>query len=204
MKMEIIKVRKKTEADIVFASMEDMKSFFDQINNGQGVIFDYVDEKDSRNGEYISPSILTLISDGKVKITSKEKKQQENAKEIRLIEKDQAVGLALASALQAANIKYIGSGQPKDFMDLFSVAGGMSAGGSIGTMLGMIKETDPELHKSVISAIENVSKKDKGFSLDNIDAKTVEMAMAFIKTTKPEVYKQIKELTKDEEKTNEQ
>jgi len=72
--MEIIKVRKKTEADIVFASMEDMKSFFDQINNGQGVIFDYVDEKDSRNGEYISPSILTLISDGKVKITSKEKK----------------------------------------------------------------------------------------------------------------------------------
>ncbi|MDD4437647.1 MAG: SPFH domain-containing protein [Tissierellia bacterium] len=131
-----------------------------------------------------------------------QKKQQEYAKEIRLIEKDQVVGLALAEALKAANIKYIGSGQPKDFMDLFSVAGGMSTGGSIGTMLDMIRETDPELHKSVINAIENVSKKDKGFSLDNIDEKTVEMVIGLIKATKPEVYKQIKELTKDEEKSS--
>ena len=73
--MEIINVRKKTDTDIVFASMEDMKSFFDQINNGQGVIFDYVDcENEFQNGEYVNPSILTLISDGKIKITSKEKK----------------------------------------------------------------------------------------------------------------------------------
>jgi hypothetical protein len=72
--MEIIEVKKKTDTDIIFASMEDMKSFFDQINNGQGVIFDYVDEGDSRNGEYVSPSILTQISDNKIKITSKEKK----------------------------------------------------------------------------------------------------------------------------------
>jgi hypothetical protein len=69
-------------------------------------------------------------------------------------------------------------------------------------MLDMIKETDPDLHKSVINAIENVSKKDKGFSLHNIDEKTVEMVIGLIKATKPEVYKQIKELTKDEEKSS--
>ena len=131
-----------------------------------------------------------------------QKKQQEYAKEIRVIEKDQIVGLALASALQAANIKYIGSGAPKDFMDLFSVAGGMSAGGSIGTMLGMIKETDPELHASVVKAIEGVAAKDKEFAFNDIDAKTVETALTFLKATKPEIYNQIKELTKDEEKSS--
>ena len=136
-----------------------------------------------------------------------QKKQQDNAKEIRLIEKDQAVGLALASALQAANIKYIGSGKPRDFMDLFSVGGGMSAGGSIGTMLDMIKETDPELHSSVVKAIEGITNKKKGestsgFSFDNIDAETVKMILSVLKTTKPEIYKQVKELTKDEEVNN--
>lgn len=73
-KMEIIKVRKKTDTDIVFASVEDMKMFFDQINNGQGVVFDYVCEKTTRVGEYINPSVVTLISDGKIRITSMEAK----------------------------------------------------------------------------------------------------------------------------------
>jgi hypothetical protein len=72
-KMEVIRVREKTEEKIVFASLEDMKSFFDQINNGQGVFFDYVNEKDNRCGEFINPAIVTPINDGKIKITSREK-----------------------------------------------------------------------------------------------------------------------------------
>ena len=72
--MEVIRVRKKTDNEIIFASMEDMEKFFDQVLNGQGIIFDYVDEKDSRNGEYITPAIITQINDGKIKITSKENK----------------------------------------------------------------------------------------------------------------------------------
>lgn len=71
--MEVIRVREKADDKIIFASLEDMKSFFDQINNGQGVFFDYVNEKDNRCGEYINPAIVTPINDGKIKITSKEK-----------------------------------------------------------------------------------------------------------------------------------
>jgi hypothetical protein len=72
--METIRVREKSDDKIIFASMEDMKVFFDLVTNGQGVIFDYVDEKDIRSGEYINPSIITLINDAKIKITSMEKK----------------------------------------------------------------------------------------------------------------------------------
>ena len=72
--MEIIRVRERTDTNIIFASMEDMKSFFDQMMNGQGVIFEYVDSKDERCGEYINPVILTRINDNKINLTSKEGK----------------------------------------------------------------------------------------------------------------------------------
>jgi len=72
--MEIIRVREKSDDKIIFASMEDMKVFFDLVTNGQGVIFDYVDKKDVRCGEYISPMIITAITDEQIKITSMEKK----------------------------------------------------------------------------------------------------------------------------------
>ena len=71
--MEVIRVKEKSDDKIVFASLEDMKRFFDQINNGQGVFFDYVNKEDYRCGEYINPSIVTPINDGKIKIISKEK-----------------------------------------------------------------------------------------------------------------------------------
>lgn len=49
-------------------------------------------------------------ADGLAAYADAQAKQQNTAKDIRMIEKDQAVGLALADALQKADIKYIGSG----------------------------------------------------------------------------------------------
>ena len=132
-----------------------------------------------------------------------QKKQQDNAKEIRLIEKDQAVGLALANALQAAEIKYIGSGEPKNFIDLFKVSGGMSAGGSLGTFLGMIKETDPQLHDGIVKAIAKVggdavpapgqSKPTaEGFSLDSITKDNIPSILLMLKHAKPDLYEAAK------------
>jgi len=72
--METIRVRKRTENAIVFASMEDMAKFFDLISNGQGVIFEYVDKPDCRDGQYVSPAIMAEINDGKYDITSSEEK----------------------------------------------------------------------------------------------------------------------------------
>lgn len=72
--MEVVNVREFTSEKIVFASVDDMKKFFDLVNNGQGVIFDYVDNSVAKTGEYVLPSIITLINDGKIKITSMEKK----------------------------------------------------------------------------------------------------------------------------------
>jgi hypothetical protein len=72
--LEIIKVREKTDSKIVFASTEDLTKFFDQILNGQGVIFEYVDKNDYQCAEYINPQIVTLINDGKISITSRGKK----------------------------------------------------------------------------------------------------------------------------------
>lgn len=137
-------------------------------------------------------------AEGLSALADAQKKQQDNAKEIRVIEKDQVVGLALAEALKNADVKYIGSGAPKDFMDLFSVAGGMSTGGSIGTMLGMIKETDPDLHASVVKAIEGIGKKEsveenRGFSVDDITKDNLGIILGAIKTAKPDVYKALRD-----------
>jgi hypothetical protein len=71
--MEVVRVREYVDDKIVFASMNDMKSFFDLVTNGQGVIFEYVEcPKGNKHGEYVNPSILTPISDGKISITSME------------------------------------------------------------------------------------------------------------------------------------
>lgn len=134
-------------------------------------------------------------AEGLSALADAQKKQQDTAKEIRMIEKDQAVGLALADALKAAKIEYIGSGAPKDFMDLFSVNGGMSTGASIGTMLGMVKKTDPELHASIVDAIGSIGKdktnSSSGFSMDDITGDNILKLLPLLKSVKPEVYEKI-------------
>lgn len=135
-------------------------------------------------------------AEGLSALADAQKKQQETAKEIQLIEKDRAIGLALAAALQKASIKYIGSGAPKNFMDLFSVEGMVSNGGGLGAFLELIKESDPELHNSVVKAIETVGKKpsnetNSGFDIGSISEENIPAMLEMLKTMKPELYNTI-------------
>jgi len=69
--MEIIKVKTRNSNEIVFATIDDMVKFHDEITDGKAVIFDYVD-KATRHGEYVNPIIKADISDNKIKIRSEE------------------------------------------------------------------------------------------------------------------------------------
>lgn len=69
--MEIVKVTSRTPNEIVFASIEDMVKFHDEITDGKAVIFDFV-SKSIRHGELVNPIIKADISDSKIKIRSEE------------------------------------------------------------------------------------------------------------------------------------
>jgi flotillin len=97
-------------------------------------------------------------AEGLSKFADAQKKQQEFAQMIRVIEKDEKIGLALADALGKAEIKYFGSGAPKSFMELFTPGGGLSLGGSIGTGLEVLKSTNPEGYSSIMGMIETAAK----------------------------------------------
>ena len=71
--MEIIKVKARSPNEIVFATIEDMVKFHDEITDGKAVVFDYTD-KTKRYGELINPIIKADISDNKIKIRSEEDK----------------------------------------------------------------------------------------------------------------------------------
>jgi hypothetical protein len=71
--MEIIKVKARNPTEIVFATIQDMVKFHDEITDGKSVVFDYIN-KSVRYGELISPSIKADISDNKVVIRSEEDK----------------------------------------------------------------------------------------------------------------------------------
>jgi len=71
--MEIIKVKARNPTEIVFATIQDMVKFHDEITDGKSVVFDYIN-KSVRYGELINPSIKADISDNKVVIRSEEDK----------------------------------------------------------------------------------------------------------------------------------
>jgi len=71
--MEIIKIRTRSSNEIVFATIDDMVKFHDEITDGKAVIFDYTD-KTKRHGEFVNPIIKADISDNKIKIRSEEDK----------------------------------------------------------------------------------------------------------------------------------
>jgi flotillin len=98
-------------------------------------------------------------AEGLDKYADAQKKQQAYATEIRKIEKDERIGLKLAEALAAAQIKYYGSGKPADFMDLFTPKGGLSAAGSVSTLLDIVRDTDPEAYEVVEKAFFNAKEK---------------------------------------------
>ena len=141
-------------------------------------------------------------AEGLSALADAQKKQQESAKEIRLIEKEQIVGLAIADAMKNAKIEFIGTGSPEKFMDIFTVGGGMSTGASLGTAMKMIKKTDPDLHNKFLEAIGNISGGEKSSPsadketpsdpLDNIKPENVEALLALLSQAKPEVYEAIR------------
>lgn len=77
---------------------------------------------------------------GQLAIAKAQEYQQNNAIEVLRLEVNQAVAKAYATALQNAKVEYIGSGHPRDFLDLFTPEGGMSVGGALKTL----QRTAPE------------------------------------------------------------
>ena len=69
--MEIVKVKKRSNTEIVFASISDMVKFYTEITDGKDVVFDYTDGS-KRHGELVNPIIKSDISDNKIKIRSEE------------------------------------------------------------------------------------------------------------------------------------
>lgn len=106
-------------------------------------------------------------AEGLSKYADAQKKQQEFATKIRVIEKDERVGLKFAEALAQAQIKYIGSGKPKEFIDLFTPGGGMVAGAGIGSFFESMKTTNVDGYNKLISVINSVAE-GVGDSIDKI------------------------------------
>lgn len=71
--MEIIKIKSRSPTEIVFATVNDMVKFHDEITDGKAVVLDYTD-KMKRYGELVNPVIKADISDNKIKIRSEEDK----------------------------------------------------------------------------------------------------------------------------------
>lgn len=99
----------------------------------------------------------TAEAEGLSKYADAQKKQQEFATKIRVIEKDERIGLKLAEALAQAQIKYIGSGKPQEFIDLFTPGGGMVAGAGVGAFFESMKITNTEGYNKLITAINSVA-----------------------------------------------
>lgn len=99
-------------------------------------------------------------AEGLAKIAAAQKLQQDGAEKIRIIEKDERIGMKLAEALAQADIKFYGGGEPKSFMDLFKVGtGGLSAGGSLATFLDILKSSDPAAYKKAMDVVDATKKK---------------------------------------------
>ena len=99
-------------------------------------------------------------AEGLSKIAEAQKLQQDGAEKIRIIEKDEKIGLELAKALAQADIKFYGGGEPKSFMDLFKVGtGGLSAGGSLATFLDILRSSDPKAYAKAMDVVETTKQK---------------------------------------------
>mgnify|MGYP001260761458 CR=1 FL=1 len=69
--METFSVLSKTDKEIVFKSIEDLKGFFEAVSNGSWVMIEFKDGKKTK-GEVISPDISAVIRDKKMIIRSEE------------------------------------------------------------------------------------------------------------------------------------
>lgn len=112
-----------------------------------------IQAKGTASAEVIKATKLAE-AEGLSKLADAQAKQQELAVAIRTIEKDEKIGLALATALSDADIKFYGSGDPKKFMDLFTAGGGMSVGAGISTFLDVLRTSDPESYNKIAGIVD--------------------------------------------------
>jgi 6-phosphogluconate dehydrogenase len=71
--IETIKVLKKSDKEIVFASRQDLIKFYDDINGGKNVIL-MIDDGNEIQTEMINPNLAPFVNDGQVILKSVEKK----------------------------------------------------------------------------------------------------------------------------------
>jgi regulator of protease activity HflC (stomatin/prohibitin superfamily) len=97
-------------------------------------------------------------AEGLKKLAEAQSLQQEGAEKIRIIEKDQVIGVELAKALANAKLNFYGGGEPKNFFDMFKVGTGISAAGSMNTFLDILKTSDPETYKKASKILDDTKK----------------------------------------------
>ncbi len=100
-------------------------------------------------------------AEGYMRLAEAQKAQQEGAERIRLIEKDEKIGIKFAEALAAAKISFYGGGDPKNFMDLFKVGTSITTSGSLNTFLDILKEENPTIYEDAKQAISVAMEKTK-------------------------------------------
>jgi hypothetical protein len=67
--MERVKIKSKSDDEIVFASVNDLQKFWDEVSNGKTILLEW--EKDGYlHGELLNPNNAPQINDGKVKLKS--------------------------------------------------------------------------------------------------------------------------------------
>jgi regulator of protease activity HflC (stomatin/prohibitin superfamily) len=101
-------------------------------------------------------------AEGFLKMAQAQAAQQEGAEKIRLIEKDEKIGIAMANALAQADIKFYGGGDPKNFMDLFKPGTSITAGGGVATFMEILKNNDPETYNKAMGVLDAAKDKIRG------------------------------------------
>jgi len=132
-----VKVQGLAEGEAIKAKLE-----------GQAGEAEAIRQKGLADGDAIRARKLAE-AEGLSKIADAQKKQQEYATRIRIIEMQETLGKAYAAALGQAKVKAILTGEPKSLLDLFTPGGGVNIGGMISSM----KETDPEAFGSLLKSV---------------------------------------------------
>lgn len=92
-------------------------------------------------------------AEAKSKLADALKKINDSSLDVRKIEKEEKIGLAVAEALKNAEVKIIQAGAPTNLLDLFTPAGGSHLGG----MLAAIQATHPEAYQKLMKLLEKPS-----------------------------------------------
>ena len=70
--MEKYKVYEINDNSIIFSSISDMESAYNQLADGKDIII-YIEDKEERDAEILAGKTFSEIIEGKIKLSSKEK-----------------------------------------------------------------------------------------------------------------------------------